>query len=318
MVGDIELALFNALEVANECKELGDGDYVNVLCEGRAGFGKTARIKQWANENNINLFSLDAKTLDPTDLSGIPAANADRTQVVRLATTELDALDRPNSVLFLDELNRADPTVRGILLNLIKDHEIIDPRTGSHIREFKNLLFTVAAVNPSDNRKGGSYHVIPLDPAELSRFRRIQVGEDKELFRSYMASHFDKLSAKAQKPETSKRYSAMSRLSDTLLRYPEFHFDTATEEAEADRNNSSTTNPRSLMAAVKASHGEKNMLIEMWSDFCNPKHRAMVERALKDYKDEDNIPNSVFKKKAKTAWEKFKEKEDLIAGGEND
>ena len=138
----IEKALDKLLKV-NKRQVKNDGDeFVNLLLIGRAGVGKTAIVKSWAKENGINLISKDAKTLDPTDLGGVVARDADNpNKATRLSNSEFDKLDEPNTVLFLDEYNRAPSDVRGSLLTLVNDHMVNDETSPSGWRKLKGFLF---------------------------------------------------------------------------------------------------------------------------------------------------------------------------------
>lgn len=136
-----------ATRIADQASDL--ISHANLLVVGPAGTGKTARIKQWATRNNINLVSVDAKTLDPSDLGGMIARKlmddgSASNYVTKLGNTEFDVLDTPHSVLFLDELNRAPQDVTGSLLTLIQEHRVPDPESKSKTKILGGMLFTVA------------------------------------------------------------------------------------------------------------------------------------------------------------------------------
>ena len=148
------------------------GDFPNILLIGDAGFSKTAATKEWAQKNGINLVYKDAKTMNPADLGGIVARDADDPRyATRLGSSEFaKSLSKPNSVLFLDEYNRAKQEMRGSLLTLVQDHVIWDPNAEGEQGYLENFLFTVAAINPANSAYAGAK---PLDPAERSRFKRV-------------------------------------------------------------------------------------------------------------------------------------------------
>lgn len=107
--------------------------------------------------------------MTPEALGGIVARSSKNPAVAtRLGTTEMaDTLDKPNSVLFLDEYNRAKTEIRGAVLTLVQNHLVYDPESDSGYKFLPNFLFTVAAINPANTNYKGAKE---LDPAEKSRF----------------------------------------------------------------------------------------------------------------------------------------------------
>lgn len=291
--GDIEQTLDRALKANLRQAKKGGKEFVNVLLIGEAGTGKTARVFNWAKENGINLYNVDAKTLDITDLGGAIAPNEDKTAVNRLATTELDALNRPNSVLFLDEFNRADSNIRGTLLTLINDHQIRDAREENGYRFFPNFLFTIAAINPPN----GTYNTDELDAAELSRFYQVQVQLDNKNNLDYLTKKYTKEIENADDAEDEKEIRGRLKLATTLLKSSQFRFDDSNEAEEAQRNQVSPLNPRSLSKLLELCDGTKDDFLALWNGQCNPDKKGMAERILANYQDVENKANSVFKKK---------------------
>lgn len=309
--GDIEQTLDRALKANLRQAKKGGKEFVNVLLIGEAGTGKTARVFNWAKENGINLYNVDAKTLDITDLGGAIAPNDDKTAVNRLATTELDALNRPNSVLFLDEFNRADSNIRGTLLTLINDHQIRDAREENGYRFFPNFLFTIAAINPPNQ----TYNTDELDAAELSRFYQVQVQLDNNNNLQYLTKKYTQELETADDPEEAKEIEGRMKIAQTLLKSSQFRFDDQNEAAEAQSEQFSPLNPRSLSKLLELSDGTKDDFLALWNGQCNPAKKGMAERILANYKDVEDKANSVFKKKGEdvtpafmrgpSAWDKI-------------
>lgn len=140
----------------------------NILITGLPGSGKTAIVEQWASARGIVLCPVMAgeKDLDAT-LNGFAVddvtKNDDNTnnhKIIRSHSTALDPLEKPRSVLFLDEFNRADYGTRSLLLTLINSHKVID-------REFPEMLFTIACINPAVDSDPGATELLD---AEKSRF----------------------------------------------------------------------------------------------------------------------------------------------------
>ena len=143
----------------------------NVLVRGLPGSSKTATIRNWCVANNCNMYYLDAKNPDlqllTSGASAIDRTDPAHPKVNTAFSNALAKLDRPRSVLFLDELNRQlKEYMRGSLLTLIADRRVAgDDEEG--YRYFPNLLFTVAAINPP---KEGDRGASELNPAERRRF----------------------------------------------------------------------------------------------------------------------------------------------------
>ena len=79
-LSDVEKVLQRALNNAVESIEDGIvemGAFPNVLIYGLAGFGKTAKVKAFCREHNLNLFECDAKSLDIATVGGIPYPKTD-------------------------------------------------------------------------------------------------------------------------------------------------------------------------------------------------------------------------------------------------
>ena len=189
---DVKKELDRALATNKRLQRVGKTDgWANILLTGEAGIGKTARVKQWAKERGVNLYIRRASDLDSTDMGGAITPDKDAKRVNRLTTSEWDPLDRPNSVLFLDELNRAASDVRGSLLTLINNHTISDIHDPSGERFLKNMLFTVVAINPADGR----HNVDELDSAEYDRMKEVPVVANKRSLRKYLLDQFDKFIA---------------------------------------------------------------------------------------------------------------------------
>lgn len=304
--GDVEKALDRALRRARQIQrqieakqrkgEEVDVDHFgfapNVLIVGPAGTGKTARIKAWCRNNNINLVAKDAKTMDPSDIGGVISRLIDdegqqTNKATKLTNSEFDILDTPDSVLFLDELNRATSDVAGSLLTLIQDHQVVDHSTESGFRILKGFLFTVAAVNPSDP-DGGQYDVQDLDMAMKTRFGTVSTEYDNLHQLKY-------LEKKAQEIVNDPDYDKQDRLeaynryqiAKKLLTDPRFHFDTKEEEEALNGTDSAALNYRSFTELLDATDGTKEEVLELWPQFCNPHKLGVVEEILDDYADFD-------------------------------
>ena len=140
----------------------------NVLLIGKHGVGKSARIIEAFNRNNLKWLYFSAATLDPwVDFVGVPKETKDAN-----GNTYLD-LVRPKhfaedevEAIFMDEYNRAPAKIRNATMELLQFKSI-------NGKKFKNLKIIWAAINPEkdlDTDDAPEYDVETLDPAQKDRF----------------------------------------------------------------------------------------------------------------------------------------------------
>lgn len=297
--GDIERALNRSLVVSRRNSRTSRGDYPNLLFIGNAGTGKTGRIKAWAQKNRINLVIVSAATMDDTDLGGALAPDLQKGIAQKLASTQFDELGtEKDSVLFLDEWNRAPASVRGTLLTLIQDHTIPDPRVKGSQRFLPNFLFTVAAINPADS----NYNTDKLDDAELGRVRKKYIRGDKFVTLGYIKHTWEKqLKQLEDDPEAQHELRGQLALADKIIRDQRFNFDDeeairkSHEAEEEDAGNGLITNPRSFTNLLSYCDGTKNDFLDLWDDYCNSLDKRTIEDILADYKDVEDKANDALK-----------------------
>ena len=262
--GEVEEALDRALKNARRAEKHGRISGDNVLLVGRAGTGKTERIKEWAKQRGIQLHFTDVQSLDPTDLAGIIARNNDDPRyATRLGNTEFHELDEPNSVLFLDEVNRASTEVLGALLTLVQNHMIVDPEAPGGKRPLKGMLFTIAAMNPYNP----AYDVNDIDMAMRTRFGKVNVEADNSFQEAFYEKFLSKELREAEEandPEEVQIIKGQLNIARTLMKSPMFRFDNDDEEAEAKLDGEASLNPRTLTETLLACDGTKDDFLHIY------------------------------------------------------
>lgn len=253
----------------------GTSDGVDLLVTGLPGSGKTGITKQWAKDRGVNLFYLNAKNDDlgailngfPVDTIEKDADGNDVHRVARSFSKSLDALDKENSVLFLDEFNRAAPKLRAVLLSLINEH-VVDGDGPDGFRHFNNLLFTVACINPSVPTDPGA---MDLNDAEMSRFVDTMDWDSKVPDAiKYIRFHIKKL-LDALKPEDENynffyvRYHKILNLAEALLGDPLFDFDSRDDLLDLFNDKAKMLNQRAITDALM-SHGYNKDKFLTWVD----------------------------------------------------
>ena len=274
-------------------------DFPNVLFIGGAGIGKTAQIESWAKDRGVKLFTLQGSSLDAADMGGLPTIQDidGKVRAQKVGTGILDQLDRPNSVLFLDELNRARQDVRAALLQLINEHKVQDFTADDGMRRFPNFLFTIAASNPAG--KAG-YQTYELDQAEKGRFRNVNVKADNAQTLKYLYNHYKDEAALFgdEYPDLAAESLGRAELAKTIIGNASFVFDDENDIEEYEDNedwNGLATTPRNITLLLDNSDGTKASVLKMWHQYCNSMQEPTIKRILSNYKDVDNKANSVFK-----------------------
>ena len=308
--GQIESVLDRALKVAKRVAGKEGVSYPNVLFISEAGLGKTAVCRAWARANGINLVEVRGSTLDPTDIGGLFAPpEKGETRAKKISTGIFEPLEQPNSVLFLDEMNRANKAVRNALLELINSHYLPDPNNPQGGQRFlPNFLFTIATINPPS----GEYNADALDPAEASRFRNVSLTADNKYILKYLEKIYTEAAEKARKSgdsEEALENEGRKKLAQTLLNSKKFTFDDS-QDISMGRDKLDyqyhPLNYRSLNMLLDTCDGTKEDFLDLWNDMCNPLKKSTVEGILANYVDVDDKANDALK--ADTDSEVFKKK----------
>lgn len=288
------------------------GAFQNVIIYGLAGFGKTAKVKEFCKTHNLNIFECDAKSLDIATVGGIPypKTNPKTGEVTQAPIGSLywKNLELPNTVLYLDELNRANPSVRGTLLTLINEHTLPmyseDPKTGEvkNVKEYPNILFTVISINPADDIFQDNED---LDPAMISRNPAvIEQGPDIRDFLAHLTKTYMAIENNPYlMPERKVRYMGQFELAKAILTDPSFAkggFDDADEVRAIYYDKSrlgNYLNYRSFYAVLKRCDGTKKHYLRVLetSGFSKAKI-ALIKNILATYTDKVTVGNMLFNK----------------------
>lgn len=139
---------------------------------GPPGIGKSSIVAQTAAKHGIAFIDVRLSQLAPTDLRGLPVADADA-RLSRWFPPEF--LPRTGSgVLFLDEINLAPPTMQGMAQQLILDRQV-----GSY--SVPEGWFIWAAGNRKEDRAAAFDMPAPL----ANRFIHLDIVPDLDSFKAY-------------------------------------------------------------------------------------------------------------------------------------
>lgn len=259
----------------------------------------TSICRAWARANGVNLVEVRGSTLDPTDIGGLFASpEKGETRAKKISTGIFEPLEQPNSVLFLDEMNRANKAVRNALLELINSHYLPDPNNPQGGQRFlPNFLFTIATINPPS----GEYNADALDPAEASRFRNVNLTSDNKYILKYLEKIYTEAAEKARKDgdnEEALENEGRKKLAQTLLNSKRFTFDDSQDIMQGRDKLDYQYHPlnyRSLNMLLDTCDGTKDDFLDLWNDMCNPLKKSTIEGILSDYVDVDDKANDALK-----------------------
>lgn len=142
------------------------------------GVGKSAIIKQIADEYNLQLIDERLSTADPTDLKGFPTLSDGIAEFVPMNTFPLDTWSVPKGkngwILFLDEFNSAPPAVQTAAYKIVLDRMI-----GLH--NLHPNCFIVCAGNLATDKA----IVNRVGTAMQSRLHHIEIHVEPDVFLDY-------------------------------------------------------------------------------------------------------------------------------------
>lgn len=255
-----------ALSASRKNKRRGLKSGNNVLIVGLPGSGKTATVYDWAaSHGDVNLVYINAKNNDlEAYINGYTVRDSENPNKVRQAYSDnLADLEKPNSILFLDEYNRqTKPNIRASLYTLINEHKISgEGQNKTH--EFKNLLFTIACINPAVPTDKGA---APLNDAELSRFKDIldKYDSDSATTIDYLSKQYDKLIRRLDPEdeyykEDLEDYLRIQDLGIFIASHEDFIYDSREDLEDLATEQKKMFNQRAFTEGLVGSSGDVNV-----------------------------------------------------------
>ena len=317
-LSEVTQKLQACLEAADQDRQNGiDSDYPDMLIYGLAGFGKTAGIRQFCIDHNIYMLSLDAKTLRPENLAGIPKVvtdeNGNEFQAAVPQPIWTDLKKQEAVILVIDEVNRAKPNITGTLLGLVCDHDLPIPYKDEEgvwhsMTHFDNILFTVCMINPASRDLFAD--VNELDPAFVDRFAiQHEAKADKREFLRVVKSIYDKIFENPfLLPHDKDKYQGQLDIAEALLTNSGFKFDDRAKAVAAHKAQRVEYRPRdalsyrSFIKVLRLCDGTKADFLKKlkWHGFL-PETELMIENCLSSYTDKISKGNNPFQKNVSPA-----------------
>jgi hypothetical protein len=310
-----------ALKIAKRNARKRSYDNPNILVDGLPGSGKTAIVRDWAKARGCNLVYVNAKNKDlDAFLNGYPVTMDDSTRrsgkkVDQAYSAAIDSLKKPNSILFLDEFNRASYELRAVLLTLINEHNVAG-EDDSGYTHFDNMLFTIACINPATPTDPGADQ---LNDAELSRFDphlTFEFDSDPDDTLAFAPEYFKREQSKLDPadPYFEEDWIYIQKTANLvifMLNDPSFKYDDRSVKnlQSIQRENALMFNQRSFMKFMDSFGGEGvNAIIDMLElrrqpgdkrnsySFTEAK-RQMLLKILEKYREvEPKLPPEIKKK----------------------
>lgn len=280
-----------SLNLSKKNKRRGSKSGYNVLVIGLPGSGKTASIMDWAESRGVNLVAINAKNNDlDAYINGYTTKDPSNPRKVFQAFSDnLANLEKENSVLFLDEYNRqVKPHIRASLYTLINEHKIVgEGPNGLH--EFKNLLFTIAAINPSVKTDKGA---APLNDAEKSRFwwTLEDMDSDAATTLEYLTKYYTKRislldSSSENYREDLEDYLRILDLGTFLVSHPKFYYNSEDDLEDLEYSKKTLLCQRAITTGLHNSNGDVEQFkfwVEEGSNFL-PKDIENIVKILREY-----------------------------------
>ena len=164
-----------------------------LLIWGAPGIGKTSIVKSFGLENKeVPVIEVILSLMEPTDVVGLPGILPDeKTPNIKRSVNYLPRIwpidngdkeiidntgnktkiEGKGGIIFLDEINRAHPSVQAAMLKVIFDREI----AGANYK-IPDKWLIVAAANRQEDEPGGS--IKPMSFALANRFAQINLISD--------------------------------------------------------------------------------------------------------------------------------------------
>ena len=166
-----------------------------LLIWGAPGIGKTSVVKNFGiKDRKVPVIEVILSLMEPTDVAGLPGKEKDKKYVdVQRSVNYLPMIwpldngtkmvdgkevEGDGGIIFLDEINRAHPSVQAAMLKVVLDREI----AGANYKIPSKWLILAAANRPED--EPGAM-VKPMSFALANRFAQVNFINSPESYTSY-------------------------------------------------------------------------------------------------------------------------------------
>jgi hypothetical protein len=138
---------------------------------GGPGIGKSAVVRQVADEMGVNMIDFRAVLRDPVDLRGLPAIQGDTAKWLAPDDLPQAARDGEEGIFFMDELNAAPPSMQAACFGLVLDRKVGD----YHLPKGWRII-------AAGNRQSDKAAAQRMPSALANRFAHVDVEADSDDF----------------------------------------------------------------------------------------------------------------------------------------
>jgi disulfide oxidoreductase YuzD len=171
--------IFKVLDLAKKAREL--GKVYNPCFSGDAGLGKSEIVQQWVKKQrehdpNYGFIDLRIAQMEAPDFVGLPeiVVNKDGKKRTNHILPNMWPEEGTSGVLFLDEINRTNPSNMNALMQLLTDRKV-------HHYTLPDGWIICAAIN-----EGSNYEVTEMDSAMRDRLEFYTIEYDHKSFVDYI------------------------------------------------------------------------------------------------------------------------------------
>jgi hypothetical protein len=143
---------------------------------GPPGVGKSEGVHDYARSNNLRVFDIRLSQINPVDIRGIGVPDLENNLCRWLPADFLPT--EPNSLIFLDEINDAPPSVKSAAYQLV-----LDRRAGNY------TVPTDCRIIAAGNRQGDQGMATKMPRPLANRFNHVEVEADISSWRTWALNH---------------------------------------------------------------------------------------------------------------------------------
>lgn len=146
-------------------------------------------IENWASQNNVNLVTI---TSDGRELRAVPCESRYnkfmsccwQTHILVPTMEQIDNLDKPNTVLYLKDIDKmADIVYRRILFDFINNTMMPDERECNGVKIMRNVLFAIATCGKMPKKE---FRVMTVNDAkDCFCFEKVEQTEAEKILSKY-------------------------------------------------------------------------------------------------------------------------------------